>query len=49
MSAKDAVELLHSMGLKVRLTGYGKVVSQTPSAGTAAKKGTLVMLKLVKS
>ena len=46
MSAKDAVELLHSMGLKVKLTGYGKVASQSPSAGSSAKKGTTVMINL---
>lgn len=46
MSAKDAVEMLHSLGLKVRLTGYGKVSSQSPQAGAAVKKGTTVVLNL---
>ena len=46
MSAKDAVEMLHSLGLKVRLTGYGKVSSQSPQSGAAVKKGTTVVLNL---
>lgn len=46
LSAKDAVEMLHSLGLKVRLTGYGKVASQSPKAGTAIKKGATVMVNL---
>lgn len=46
MSAKDAVELLHSVGLKVRLSGCGKVSSQSPQAGAAVKKGTTVVLNL---
>jgi cell division protein FtsI (penicillin-binding protein 3) len=46
MSAKDAVELLHSLGLKVRVVGYGKVLSQTPQAGTSVKKGAMVEVNL---
>ena len=46
MSAKDAIEVLHSVGLKVRVTGYGKVASQSPNAGTAVKKGATVVLNL---
>jgi cell division protein FtsI (penicillin-binding protein 3) len=46
MSAKDAVELLHSLGLKVRVVGYGKVFSQTPQAGTSVKKGAMVEVNL---
>lgn len=46
MSAKDAVTLLHSLGLKVRLSGYGKVTSQSPKAGSAVKKGRTVVVKL---
>jgi cell division protein FtsI (penicillin-binding protein 3) len=46
MSAKDAIELLHSAGLKVRLSGYGKVSSQSPSAGSPIKKGTTVVINL---
>lgn len=46
MSAKDAVNLLQSMGYRVRVSGYGKVVSQEPRHGSAAKKGTMVTLTL---
>lgn len=46
MSAKDAIELLHSAGLKVRLSGYGKVSSQSPSAGSPIKKGATVVINL---
>jgi len=46
MSAKDAVEMLHSVGLKATVSGFGKVASQTPSAGSPAKKGTTVTLNL---
>jgi hypothetical protein len=46
MSARDAVELLHSLGLKVRVSGYGKVASQSPQAGTAVKKGAAVVINL---
>lgn len=46
MSAKDAVNLLQSMGYRVRVSGYGKVVSQLPKYGTVAKRGTTVMVTL---
>ena len=46
MTIRDAMRLLRSMGFKVRFSGQGKVVDQTPKARTAAKKGTTVMLEL---
>ena len=46
MTAKDAIALLHSVGLKVRVKGYGKVVSQSLMAGTAVSKGTVVEINL---
>ncbi len=46
MTAKDAVELLNSMGYRARVNGYGKVAAQQPKAGTAAKQGTRVELTL---
>lgn len=46
LSAKDAVEMLHSLGLKVRLSGYGKVSSQSPKAGSSIKTGGIVVLTL---
>lgn len=46
MTAKDALLLCRSMGLDVKLEGYGKVVSQEPKARTPLIKGTTVRLKL---
>ena len=46
MTAKDAIELLHSRGYRVRINGYGKVRSQNPKGNQAAKKGTTVELTL---
>ena len=46
MTARDAVELMESMGYRARLSGYGKVQSQHPRAGVAAKRGTTVILTL---
>jgi cell division protein FtsI (penicillin-binding protein 3) len=46
MTIRDAMRLLRGCGYKVRFSGQGKVVSQTPKARTAAKKGATVMLEL---
>lgn len=46
MTAKDAIELLHSEGYRVRISGYGKVRSQSPKANQTARKGTVVELTL---
>ena len=46
MTARDAVELLQTQGYRATVKGYGKVVSQQPTAGVAAKKGTRVELVL---
>ena len=46
MGAKDALYLLESRGLKVRLNGVGKVVSQSVSSGQKISKGATVMLTL---
>lgn len=46
MGAKDAVYLLESKGLKVHLTGVGKVKSQSIANGTIVKKGQTITLKL---
>lgn len=46
MTAKDAVELLHSVGYRVSVNGYGKVFSQLPKGGATAKKGSRVVLNL---
>ena len=46
MTAKDAVELLNTMGYRARVDGYGKVAAQQPAAGSKAKEGTKVVLTM---
>ncbi len=46
MGATDAVSLLEGMGLRVTLSGVGRVVSQSPSAGSSFVKGQVVSLSL---
>ena len=49
MGLKDAIYAMESDGLKVKVTGKGKVVTQSIPAGTSAKKGSLVTLVLSKA
>lgn len=46
MGAKDAVFLLEEKGLRVRLNGMGKVVSQSITPGSTAVKGQTITLTL---
>ncbi|MEN9323137.1 MAG: hypothetical protein RL699_917 [Bacteroidota bacterium] len=46
MAGMDAVALLENWGLKVKVSGIGKVKSQSISAGTPVKKNTQVTLEL---
>jgi cell division protein FtsI (penicillin-binding protein 3) len=46
MSAKDAIYLLESNGLSVRLTGCGRVVTQSILPGTEIHKGQVVKIEL---
>lgn len=46
MGAKDAVYLLESQGLRVRIWGVGKVISQSIPAGSYAHKGQTITLTL---
>ena len=46
MTIKDAMELLNRCGLRVKFSGYGKVSSQNPRAGSPCKKGATVVLTL---
>ena len=46
MSAMDAVYLLRSRGYRVQLIGAGNVVSQSIPAGTAAARGSEIVLQL---
>lgn len=46
MGAKDAVYLLESMGLKARITGMGKVRSQSIPPGNTLRKGQTIQIRL---
>ncbi len=46
MTAKDAIEMLHAEGYRVRVNGYGKVRSQNPKKNTPANKGMVIELTL---
>lgn len=46
MGAKDAVYLLESLGLKVNITGMGKVRSQSIPAGNTINRGRTIQLRL---
>ena len=46
MGAKDAVYLLETYGLKVRLSGVGRVVSQSIASGSYVRKGQTIKLTL---
>ena len=46
MGLKDAIYLLENNGYRVNFRGYGKVVEQTPAAGSRVEKNTVVKLKL---
>ncbi|MDD3077672.1 MAG: penicillin-binding protein [Paludibacter sp.] len=44
--AKDAMFLLSRLGLRVQMTGYGKVISQNIQPGTIVKKGQTIKITL---
>ena len=46
MGARDAVFLMESLGIKVRLEGRGKVTEQSIAAGKDIAKGMICTLKL---
>ncbi|WP_101451368.1 penicillin-binding protein [Polaribacter sp. Hel1_33_96] len=46
MSGMDAVSLLENIGLKVKITGVGKVKYQSIKKGETLVKGTTIILKL---
>lgn len=46
MTARDAFWLLHNAGLKTRVKGQGKVVSQSPKPRTPVGKGATVIIEL---
>jgi cell division protein FtsI (penicillin-binding protein 3) len=46
MSLRDAVYLLENSGLRVRYSGHGEVVRQSPRAGVKISKGATVAIEL---
>lgn len=46
MTAKDAVYLIESTGMDVRVEGFGRVVSQSVKAGTKAAPGVMMKIEL---
>ncbi len=46
MTLRDAIFLLENMGLEVRHTGHGRVISQSATPGAKAVKGSTIKLKL---
>jgi cell division protein FtsI (penicillin-binding protein 3) len=46
MGARDAVYLLESRGLRVALSGVGKVKRQSIAEGTKVKKGETIRIYL---
>ncbi len=46
MTIRDALALLRAAGLKVRFSGQGKVINQSPAPRTKVKKGSSVTLEL---
>ena len=46
MGLRDAIRLLEPMGIKVHVTGNGKVAGQSIAAGSPFAKGQVVMLSL---
>jgi cell division protein FtsI (penicillin-binding protein 3) len=46
MGLKDAIYLLESRGLRVGVTGHGRVTSQSVAAGTTIRRGDYVQLVL---
>lgn len=47
MSGMDAVSLLENKGLKVKVSGIGKVKNQSIESGEVLKKGSTIILKLL--
>ena len=46
MGARDAVYLIESRGMKVKINGRGKVVAQSIGPGMTVKKGMTCVLKM---
>ena len=48
MGVRDAIYMMESVGLKVSISGKGKVLKQSVAAGSLAKRGNSVFLELDK-
>jgi cell division protein FtsI (penicillin-binding protein 3) len=46
LGAKDAVYLLERYGLQAKMSGYGRVVEQSPTAGSRVTKNQHVYIRL---
>lgn len=46
MGARDAIYAIEQTGMKVHMSGYGRVVSQSVAEGTPVSKGRIVYLEL---
>ena len=46
MPAMDAISLLENIGLKVKVTGVGKVKKQSIKKGSPIRKGVTIVLNL---
>lgn len=46
MGIKDALYLLENQGLRVKFSGRGRVVAQTPAAGARVEKNDIITLQL---
>lgn len=46
MGARDAVFMIESRGMKARVKGSGKVVSQSVEPGSKTEKGKIITIEL---
>jgi beta-lactam-binding protein with PASTA domain len=44
-SVRDAREVLHKIGIKTKVKGYGRVISQFPEPGTKVPKNSICDLE----
>jgi len=46
MGLRDALYILENQGYKVKFTGKGRVVAQTPAPGAWAEKNSIINIQL---
>ena len=49
MGLKDAIYLLENQGYKVKFSGHGRVVKQTPAAGSRVAAKSVINLQLAEN